>query len=331
MNRMIKVDKNKLEELYVNQRLDGRHISKILGVSPWTIWNRLKIYGLPVRRQIPHPKFSFSGNLEEKAYILGFRTGDLYAIRKSPNCIKVESSSSQPVFLKTFGKIFSKYGILKVYERHGNITEKTFKILCYLDSSFEFLINKLDKIPQWIIESDKHFFAFLAGYIDAEGSWIIANHRVKKWNYKDSIFSLGSCNKAILEQIHQKLKELGFNSHLYLTRKKGTKTQIGKYNSDFYRIRIYGKNVEKLAKIILPIGLHEDKQKDMSNIIRLEKTKIEKLGTINIPCLYCNHKNVSKSGSYLYKNVRYQRYRCPICKKIFSEQTIKRVNKKGVD
>jgi len=321
---MIKIDRNKLEELYINQQLDGREIAKILGVSSWTVWDRLKLFDIPVRRKVPTLKFPFSGDLKEKAYALGFRTGDLYVMKKC-NCIRVETSSSQSKFLKVFEKFFSKYGTVKICEKKGNITEKSFHIYCYLDFSFEFLLKKPEEISEWIISNNEYFFSFLAGYSDAEGSWIIANHTTKKGKSKDSIFNLGSCDKKILQQIHQKLQEIGFNPHLYLDREKGTSTQIGKYHSDFYRIRIYGKNVAKLAEIILPFSHYENKQNRMKEIIEFEKMKINSLGTVEIPCIHCNHKKVHKCGSFSYKNKKHKRYRCPICKKVFSEIKLRKI------
>ena len=38
-----------------------------------------------------------------------------------------------------------------------------------LNLTFDFLLPKQDAVPEWILESDEPFFAFLAGYIDAEG------------------------------------------------------------------------------------------------------------------------------------------------------------------
>jgi hypothetical protein len=38
-----------------------------------------------------------------------------------------------------------------------------------LNVTFDFLLPKQDAVPGWILESDEPFFAFLAGYIDAEG------------------------------------------------------------------------------------------------------------------------------------------------------------------
>lgn len=323
-----KITKEVLEDFYLKRRSSTSQVGQILKINQWGVRVRLKRFEIPIRtlseNSTKYPKIPFSGDLKEKAYILGLRTGDLYVIPHH-KLIKIETTSSKPTFLKMFEKVFGKYGVVKVYERKGKITEKSFRVYCYLDPSFEFLIKKLEEIPEWIMKCDDYFFPFLAGYIDAEGSWMIVEHKIKKWKYKDSTLSLGSCDKIIIHQIHQKLKELGFKSNLYLSKKAGTSTQLGKYHSDFYRIRIYGKNVVELAERLLPLSRHEDKQKRMREIITLGKTKIKSLGTVEIPCLFCSHKKVSKQGAYFYKGIRYQRYRCPICKKVFSVQTIKKL------
>lgn len=322
---MIEIDRDNLERLYINQKLAGREIAKILDVSPWTVWNRLELFKIPVRKQIPHPKITFSGDVKEKAYMLGFRTGDLYVMKKSQNCIKVDGGSSQLIFTRIFENIFGKYGIIKIYERKGRITEKSFKVISYLDSSFEFLVEKLNEIPKVIMDNNEQFLSFLAGYSDAEGSWIIANNIQKVGKSKDSIFSLGSCDRIILNQIHQKLIEYGLNSHIYLSKKAGTSTKLGKYKEDFYRVRVYGKDAAKLAGMTLPFIRHERKKELACEIIELEKMKIENLGTVEIPCICCGRKRVSKRGGYFYKGIRFQRYKCPTCKEVFSEQTIKKL------
>jgi hypothetical protein len=334
---LTKITKEALEDLYLKKRLSMLEVGKVLKVSDHTARRWLRKFEIPIRTisetSTKYPKTSFSGDLVEKAYILGLRTGDLYATPHR-KLIRVEAGSSQLIFLKMFKKIFSRYSVVKVYETKSKITEKSFKVYCYLDSSFDFLIKKLEEIPEWIMKTDEYFFSFLAGYIDAEGSWIIAKHKIKKWMYEDSVFTLGCCDKIIMQQIHQKLKELGFNSHLYLDRKAGTSTQLGKYYSDFYRIRIYGKDVARLAKIIFPLSNHEDKQKRIMKIIELEKMKEIKakdLGTIEIPCLYCGYKKVSKYGGYSYKGKQHQSYECPACIKVFTELTSEKIQKKDTE
>jgi transposase-like protein len=324
----LKITKEILEDLYLKRRLSTTQVGQLLKISQWNTRVWLKRFGIPTRSlsetRTKYPKTPFSGDLQEKAYILGLRTGDLYATPHR-KLIRVEASSSKLIFIKMFEEIFSKYSVVKVYETKSKITEKSFKTYCYLDLSFEFLIKKLDEIPEWVLKDDKLFSAFLSGYVDAEGSWIITEHKIKKWKYKDPMFSIKSCDKAVLHQIHQKLRELGFKAHIRLERKAGTSTQLGKYHSDLYRVVIYGKDVAKLARVILPFSHHEDKQKKIRKIIELEKTKIEKLGTVEVPCIYCGRKKVSKHGGYFYKGRRFQRYRCPICKEVFSVQTIKKL------
>lgn len=325
--KLTKITKEALEDLYLKKKYSTLEVGKVLKVSDHTVRRWLRKFEIPIRTIsetfTKYPKKSFYGNLAEKAYMLGLRTGNLYATSHR-KLIRVETTSSQPLFIKMFKKIFNKYTTVKIYETESKITEKSLKVYCYLDSSFD-LTRKLKEIPEWVVKTDECFFSFLAGYADAEGSWVISEHKIKKWKYKDIIFSIKSCDKTILYQIHQKLKELGFKSHIYLERKAGASTQLGKYHSDLYKVVVYGKDVVKLAEIILPLSHHENKQKRMTEIIELEKMKIDKLGTTEIPCIYCGHKRVSKRGGYFYKGKRFQRYRCPICKEIFSVQTIKKL------
>jgi hypothetical protein len=38
-----------------------------------------------------------------------------------------------------------------------------------LNMTFAFLLPKQDSVPEWILANDEAFFAFFAGYVDAEG------------------------------------------------------------------------------------------------------------------------------------------------------------------
>jgi hypothetical protein len=55
--------------------------------------------------KIKYPKNSFSGDLKEKAYLLGLRTGDIHC-RKNHNMIRVESATSHLSQLTMFQKKF---------------------------------------------------------------------------------------------------------------------------------------------------------------------------------------------------------------------------------
>ena len=70
-----------LKRLYIKENLTPNKIGEKLGCSFKTIRNRLKEYNIPFKdpayARMTYAKKDFSGSLGEKAYIIGFRIGDL--------------------------------------------------------------------------------------------------------------------------------------------------------------------------------------------------------------------------------------------------------------
>jgi DNA-directed RNA polymerase subunit M/transcription elongation factor TFIIS len=268
-------------------------------------------------------KIPFSGDLKEKSYLLGLRTGDLHA-RSHYQKVQVEMTSTKQEQLKMFRTIFEKYAKVKSYEKKGGYTDKTNKIYSFLDKSFNFLVKKPSSIPDWIIEDKELFFFFLAGYCDSESSWIMTQHKKYGGKYRDLIFSLGTCDKRVLEQIHKKLKELGFSSHLYMVRKKGIYGERV-CNLNLYRVMMANrKSVIKLAETLLPISKHGDKINAKRRLIDYNnknlKTKAmnrKKLGTVQLDCPRCEHKKVWKNGIKRHEEYISLRFKCPLCKNEF--------------
>lgn len=322
---MLKIPKSKLEKLYWKKKFPLSKIAEKYGMTAEGIRNKMIYFNIPRRKVKIYPKKPFSGNLKEKSYLLGLRAGDIYA-KKIYNRVIVETTSPRLSQMKMFNGAFKKYGTVIIYEKKGGLTAKTNRIYCALDKTFQFLTNKPKQIPQWIIKNKNLFYHFLAGYVDSEGSWIITEHKKYNGRWKDLIFSLGSCDKKILEQIQQKLRQSGFNSHKYLVCKKGV-YGAKLYNFDFFRVMITNHDdVAKLAKILLPLSKHEDKRRKMLGIIdyRLKSIKKklikkENLGTTKILCIRCGNKKVWKNGFSKYKNKKYQRYKCPRCRKEFQK------------
>lgn len=316
------ISKELLENYYWKKGYSLSQISKLFGMKSrdGIRWHMVK-YNIPRRPsdRKNYVRFRFSGDLNEKSYLIGLRTGDLHA-RKHSRLIVVETTSPRDAQLTMFKKAFDKYAKVIVKERKGGYTEKTNRIYCHLDSSFKFLLNKPEFIPSWILKNDNLFYFFLAGYCDSEASWIITRHKKYDGKYKDLIFSLGTCDKTILEQTNQKLKELGFRSHLYMVRKKGIyRERI--CNFDLYRVMItHIKDIIKLAKILLPLSLHEEKRDKMQKIIKLEPL-FKRALSLEIPCPACKHRKLWKLGFLQYGN-RSQRYVCPNCEKYFYEDKL---------
>ncbi len=327
MNRE-EISKEVLEDLYWKKELSLFKIAKMYGMkSKGSIayhMERFKVARRPSDRK-NLTRHTFDGNLIEKAYLIGLRTGDVSA-QKHCRLVVACTTSPKKAQMQMFRDAFEKYSHVNEYEAKGGFTEKSRKINCYLHPSFDFLIEKPKSIPDWILNDEGAFYSFLAGYCDSEASWIITEHKKYGGKWKDLVFSLGTCDKTILEQINQKLKGLGFNSHLYLVRKKGV-YGTRKCNFDLYRVMMTNhKDIVKLADTLLPFSKHEEKREAKLRIIKYEKSNDEKkllkkknLGTIDIPCIHCGHKKVWRNGFTKQENRKYRRYKCPLCKKEFQK------------
>jgi intein-encoded DNA endonuclease-like protein len=281
----INIPKKDLKKLYLEKKMSSPEIARKFKYSPGLVRNRLREYKIPIRslqealllsNTPKYPRHNFSGSLEEKAYLIGFRRGDLYVYRDSQRSVIVSMESSKVAQIKLFENLFSKYGHIwrsKPVWRKGKFNRKYRKISvqCYLNNTFEFLVEKKDLIEPWILKNKKYFAAFLAGYADAEGSFCI-------YNGCDGNFSIRSQDKNILHQIRTELIELGILCRpTQIARKKGTKDIEGTIsNEDIWGLWIYRKNaLLKLFDLINPYLKHADKRRRMeivkNNILERNK------------------------------------------------------------
>src|SRR3989338_4669024 len=97
--------KPELEELYLKKRLSTRKIASISGYSRSTIHRKLKHYNIQRRSlaesEIKYNRTPFSGDLCEKAYLIGFAMGDLRVVNPTKNrktiCVKGGSTQTDQV------------------------------------------------------------------------------------------------------------------------------------------------------------------------------------------------------------------------------------------
>lgn len=263
------ITKKLLEELYYKKKFSMPKIAKILNTTYDTIWHKVRKYDIKVRSmseaKMKYPKLPFSENLKEKAYMLGLRTGDISA-NKACKQITVVTATTHQAQLKMFRKIFEKYSFVNYFVVQLKDGRKVWQIYCRLDPSFSFILKKPNKIPGWIFENNKLFFAFLAGYADCEACWNI-------WKLKDCKkgrvrFQIISGDKIILRQIKNKLENLGYKPTLRLAHKKGYRKTFGKYNLDMYCLNLhYQKEVIMLVRCLLKLSNHEEKIRKMKLIL----------------------------------------------------------------
>lgn len=251
--KVVPITKEELARLY-NLKLSLKEIGKRIDCSPSAVLRKFRKFGIntrfPWETNMIHPRINFSNNLEEKAYLIGFRIGDLGVKQASINSsIIVKSNTTHITQVTLLRNLFAKYGPVWVSQSKSS---KVFHFSTSLNNSFSFLIPKHSLTPGWILKSKKLFLAFLAGYTDAEGSIGIYSKRAR--------FRIGSYDKDILNQIHTTLLSWDIKSLLRLEMKAGI---YGKriLNGDFYRVILNDRTAIKTCLTqLLPYLKHEGRR-----------------------------------------------------------------------
>jgi len=279
----INIPKKELKKLYLEKKLSSVDIAKKFKCNPGLIRSRLREYKLPARSHYeahllcnqPHyERRDFSGDLKEKAYLIGFRKGDLYATQARPRTIVVSMSSSKFAQIRLFKNLFLKYGHIwegrRIWKSKFGTYYREVVVQCYLNNTFEFLVEKKDLIEPWILRNKNYFTAFLSGHTDAEGTFCLCGG--------DAVFSIRSQDKNILHQAREKLIKLGILLRPpQIVRKKGTKDVRGTIsNENIWGIFMHRKNaILKLIGLVNPYLKHADKRKRMkiltNNILGRDK------------------------------------------------------------
>ncbi|MFB6159358.1 MAG: LAGLIDADG family homing endonuclease [Candidatus Nanohalobium sp.] len=255
------ITKEKLEKLYVVEELSTRDIAEKLDTGRSTVYNKLKKFDIPTRdiskSHIKYERKDFSGESEEKNYLLGFCIGDLRArkIGKKSKTIKVDCGSTKEAQIKLFKDLFDEYG--HVWEG-GPYEDGSKHVEAFLNESFEFLLNARDDLV--LPEKEEDFLAFLTGFIDAEGSFFITNGKAK--------FALGNYDEEMLKMLKSRLEDLGVQATQIYTNEERYDIE-GKYErNDSYKLfQINRKDsLLKITEMISDYTKHRDKKNDIEKI-----------------------------------------------------------------
>lgn len=265
MARII-IPKKDLIKLYYGQKKSKYKIGEIYNCSFKTVLNRMREYGMePLSRSIiqsKYPKKDFCGDNNEKAYMIGFRLGDLSVFQtvSHSDVIIVGCHTTRDEQVQLVKKIFSKYGRVSV-----SINDKSKNINCYLNKSFSFLLSKEDRVEEWISKHKKYSDNFAAGYTDAEGNIGIYDGRAR--------FKIDSYDKNIIFWMYDWLSK---NSIICppptLIGKKGQiydKLFKYKYNKDLWRIRISRMDsLYKLLFMLKPLLKHKKRKEHLRKCLK---------------------------------------------------------------
>lgn len=233
----------------------GESLKQIAGgeVSPVTVWLQLRRRGINLRDKVEaqieaitkYAKRPFSGDPLEEAYLMGLRTGDLHVVVHG-RAIRVRVSTTHPAMADLFESIFGNYGHVARYPRRAPLSGYEWTLESDLDWTFEFLLGKanaahLGKLPI------REFLAFLAGFVDAEGT--IYLHK-KRFGLAFELL-MANTDLALLKSIAKMLTRMSF--HPFIRRSIQDPTRLG-YDKpgEIYRLTIWRREeVRKLLEILV--------------------------------------------------------------------------------
>lgn len=270
--RKIELKKDKLKKLYIDKNISPKKIGEIFGCSFATIRNRLKEFGIPLKdpafaRQRSKRK-DFNQDQALKAYMVGFRIGDLnvYRVSEKSQTIVVRCHTTQNDQVYILKSLFDKFGRVTVSFKNGH-----YHVNCFLNNSFSFLFPKDDNAWKWIKDaSDPVAKNFIAGYTDAEGNFILNQNRAR--------FKIDSYDGKILKCISSWLYSKEINNRFRRIYKMSD-VWNGRYplNKDLWRLNINDmSSLDKFIRIISPLIRHKKRLQDMlicRNNIRIRQLK----------------------------------------------------------
>ena len=241
----IPIPRTQLACLYLKEGKPLAAIARIFNCDRVTISNRLKEFGFPQRAKsealMRYKKFDFRGDNVEKAYLIGFRLGDLNVYKTVPTAktivVRCHTTSKDQVNL--INKLFSNYGQVTI----SKTRENKYQVNCFLNDSFDFLLPKGDFVTSWIKTSDKYSGAFIGGYIDAEGCFMINQGRAR--------LQIDSYDREILRFIHRWFSKNRIISKYKLLYRKGSSRGGGlTWRGSLYRV-----NVNDAASLLRALSL----------------------------------------------------------------------------
>jgi hypothetical protein len=233
--------KEVLEKLYWEYELSLQQIAQLfkVGLSAIHYWFRKHNIQICnnidtiVKARTKYPKKPFNGTPEEMAYQMGLAHAD-FNVRRHSRQISISVGTTHRSMTDLFHRLYQPYGHIKclpIYIRKTGIY--SWMSYTYLDDSFGFLLE--DTIPQWILENDKCFYAYLAGFIDGDGCISISHKNNRSIR---QVLTISNNNVKRLKVIKYKLEQLSY--HCSICPKKNV-----------YDLRIYRKNeIERLLRIL---------------------------------------------------------------------------------
>ncbi len=264
----VEADAAELRRLYVDEGLSLSAIAGRYGCALTTIWRRLQAAGVQSREGGSEPKYArtdFSGDLAEKAYLVGFRLGDLHVAMEGTRTIVVKCTSTRREQVELFRDLFGNYGHVYTDEAtQARRRRQSIGMEVRLNMTFGFLLPKQDAVPEWVLTTDDTFFAFFAGYVDAEGYF--RAYFVQNQPKPLALLEIRSYDAVLLTQLRDGLCERGIACPPARLRVPAGYTNGAgvRSNRDYWGLGIHRKeSLRRLFKKIEPYLRHARRRRDM--------------------------------------------------------------------
>lgn len=269
-----------LDELHNGRRLSLLRISQMVGKSYTKIWGLCRALEMHTRNvaeadrnsaelRSKHKRNPFDGTEEERAYMMGFKNGDLTALQVSGTAVMVTSSTTHPAFANLFHELFEKYGPVYQYPMQEKGKGYKWKVAVRLDNSFQFLLKTPMETIHWVASNERLFVNWLAGIVDSDGYIHISENH----DYTRVRLVIYNTNERLLRTVKRILNEFGY--HLdgpYRKSNKGKTTPYGiTYRKDMWILAMQRtKEAQKLLKH-LPLR-HSEKLDRKALALSVEST-----------------------------------------------------------
>jgi hypothetical protein len=209
--RAVVIPEPELRRLYLDEGLSAEAVAARLGCTAAVVLRRLRAAGIE-RRPSSHPRYprrDFDGDEARLAYLLGFRVGDLH-VACTEISVVVKCTSTRKEQVDLFRALFEPYGHIYTSEAEptiGSGLRKAVRMQVHLNRSFEFLAPKEDRVPEWVLGDEEAFFAYFAGYFDAEG--YVQTRLPKGYHTPQVRVEVRSYEWRVLQQLAQVLNRCG--------------------------------------------------------------------------------------------------------------------------
>ncbi len=239
--------KTVIDGLHNGKKLSLLQISKEVGRSYMAIWGLCRALEIRTRSvaeaqsnsaesRSKHKRRPFGGTEEDRAYMLGFKNGDLTAWQVSGTAVMVTSTTTHPAFAELFRELFREYGHVYEYPMYEEGKGYKWKLAVRLDNSFRFLLKPAVEAVQELSAERSTYLSWLAGLVDSDGNIYVSggrgSPRIRVGIYNSDV--------PLLKSIITESRKIQYDfDGPYLLKEKGTVTPFGiRYTRDLWHIDV---------------------------------------------------------------------------------------------